>query len=428
MSKNSKIIITTVVILLLVGLTVFLFLYQNKKGETGVDIIKNSLPFGKSSGDVPGFTVEPLNDGDKFLTGKNEQSFLPKLFQIHKNAIAGASSFEQNADEDINEKETIVRYLERGVGHIFETNLSTTQQEKRISNVTRLKIYEALWGENGKSVIIRYLDNEDGKTIRSFLIKLTGDIFTEEIPGEVASPVKEPETEGVFLPENIKNLTMSNDLKKIFYIFDTGSVALGTVYNLETGNASQIFRSVFTEWLPQWPNKNTITLTTKPSSAVPGIIYFLNIMTEKVTKILGGINGLTTLTSPDGENVLYSESTRGGFTLNLYNTANQSKQKLPFVTLPEKCSWSNLNATTVYCAVPTIIPIGEYPDQWYQGLSLFSDQIWKIDINTFTTEIIITSSDMKNEEIDGINLNLSPKEDFLFFTNKKDFSFWGVRI
>jgi len=402
--------------------------YENNSGEAGIDIVKKALPFGKNTPDSTDLE-QPANDGNNngsgFVIDENGERILPKIFQLHKASIAGAYPLLRKTPN--NAENVFVRYLERGVGHIYETNLSTLK-EKRISNTTRLKIYEALWGESGDSVIIRYLDDKDEETIRSFLIKLGMISAEEQIPGEIVSQPKDIETEGLFLPENIKNMVISQDSKKVFYLIDTGNRVLGTIYDMESGKSRQIFRSPLTEWLPQWPDKNTITLTTKPSGEVPGFMYFLDVEKETESKMLGGISGLTTLTSPDENNILYSESGSGLFTLNIYKTEEKLVQTLPLITLPEKCVWSVLDTNIIYCAVPTAIPSDTYPDSWYQGLVSFSDEIWALDIITFSTELIASPTELAREEIDAINLSLDPKEEYLFFTNKKDLSLWRVRL
>jgi len=426
MKKSFKIIIFIITILIVI-IVAFLFFYQNKDGNSGVDIIRDALPFGKGAPETPGL-IPKLDRDDEVLTDRqDEENVIQRFFQIHEEPVAGAYLFEKprnGEDEDV-----IARYMERGVGHIFETDMSTAQEE-RISNTTRLKIYEAIWGSSGKSVIVRYLDDEDGETIRSFLIKLgefkdkKGFLEQEVLEQEVSN-----ETEGVFLPENIQEIAVSKDNdKKIFYLINRSGESIGTIYNIDTDKTMQIFRSVLTEWLTEWPNKNTITLTTKPSGDVAGVLYFLDTDTEKMTKVLGGINGLTALVSPDGKKVAYSESNSGTFTLNIYDVENKSSQQLPLTTLPEKCVWGRENTHVLYCAVPPKIPSGAYPDEWYQGLISFSDEIWMIDTETFTTNLLIKPPKAAGEEMDAIKLLLDPNEDFLLFTNKKDLSLWGLRL
>ncbi len=48
MRKKTKIIIIVFVLLIIISIVAFLFVYQNKDGNTGVDIVKNTFPFGKS--------------------------------------------------------------------------------------------------------------------------------------------------------------------------------------------------------------------------------------------------------------------------------------------------------------------------------------------------------------------------------------------
>lgn len=442
MSKKIRIIIA-ISIIIIIGILGFLFFYKNSGGKTGFDLAKDALPFGKGAQNDLGFTQTPTKDEGGFFSFNKDGIETPKLFQIHKESIAGAYPFikkitsktevgdtpNENSEPVVEKKEEVVfiRYMERGLGHIFETNIST-MKENRISNITRLKIYESVWGNDGKNVVIRYLDDVNNETIRSFLIKLSENTLTEEIPGEVVDISIEPKEEGLFLPENIKNITTSTDSKKVFYIIDTGDSAIGTIYNMESGNSTQILRSALTEWLIQWPNDNIITLTTKPSSNIPGFLYFLDTDTENMTKILGNINGLTTLVSPNGKKVLYSESVGGVITLNVYDIEKQSTEKLPLTTLPEKCIWGVNSITTIYCAIPTTISINSYPDQWYKGLISFSDEVWKINTETYTTEFIISPTDEIREDMDIINLSIDPNSEYLFFSNKKDLSLWGIKL
>ena len=294
-----------------------------------------------------------------------------------------------------------VRYTDRVTGHIFEVStLSTTQ--KRISNTTIPKIYEAIWLDEDSS-IIRYLD--DNHNIKSFYI----------------DSVESEEIEGVFLQDNMKEIIKAGE--SIFYLLTDNTGSRGIVSDYNGDNKTQIFESPLTEWLIQRPQEGTITFTTKPAYGVGGFMYFFDTTTGVMTKILDNINGLTTLTSSDKTKVLFSETSRNIFGLNIYNIKDDVVENLAVQTFPEKCVWSE-NSFVIYCGAPSSVQSGEYPDEWYQGIVSFSDIILKIDLEQEIIDIIISPE----EPIDIIKPALSPKEDYLYFINKKDLSLWGLEL
>ena len=92
-------------------------------------------------------------------------------------------------------------------------------------------------------------------------------------------------------------------------------------------------------------------------------------------------------------------------------------------TLPEKCVFSKTDENKIYCAVPISMPSAKYPDEWYQGLISFSDNLWQINVNTGIAKIIFYKSDF-----DITNLFTDKNENYLFFTNKKDSTLWSLQI
>ncbi|MBP7006570.1 MAG: hypothetical protein KBB16_00695, partial [Candidatus Pacebacteria bacterium] len=188
---------------------------------------------------------------------------------------------------------------------------------------------------------------------------------------------------------------------------------------------NQIFSSAFTEWLTEWPNQKIITLTTKPSSGIPGYMYFLD-STKKVTsRVLSDIKGLTTLTSPTGKFVLYGNDV---LEMSIVNVTSKNITNVPIKGLPEKCVWGK-NDLAIYCLAPGYVSNGKYPDIWYRGEISFSDQIWKFDSISGATEIILDPLTVEGgEDIDGIRLMLDTNENYLFFMNKKDSYLWEFKL
>ena len=314
---------------------------------------------------------------------------------------------------------TAIKYIDKATGNIYQTFLDKVE-ERKFSATIIPKVYEAYLANNkskkGMSVIMRYLKTDD-KTIETFL----GTLPVEVLGGDTESN----QIKGSFLPNDINDISISPDTTKIFYLLNVGNNVVGTILNLLDNKKIQVFDSPFTEWLSFWPNSNMITLTTKPSWNVPGHMYTINPGTKSFSRVLSDVNGLTTLTSPNGKLVLYGNN---NLTLSIYNMSTKTSIVLGARTLPEKCVWGS-GSDVVYCAVPKLINFGQYPDTWYQGEISFDDQIWKINVaNGNATMILDPILVPGGEDLDGIKLALDVSGKYLLFVNKKDSYLWKLDL
>lgn len=401
---SKKVLIFTIVVLVLLGGG---YWYYTQKGvfPGGQDL----FPGGSSAG--PTGEKEVPRDASTTETPTPENIQFPRLYQLHASPVSGIGFFE-TFDKKGTTTNITIRYIERGLGHIYETNLST-YGESRIINETRPRISEAFWGNNGKSVVIRFLDAKDTELIKTHVINIanTG----------TSTPETAFETEEIFLPDAIPFMAIADDrTNNLFYLEGERGVITDSQNTFDT----EIFNSKFTEWIPQYPNQKLITLTTRPSAEVPGHMFSIDPKTKAVTKIIGGINGLTTLTSRDGKYVLYSETVGKGFELFVYNTTTKTASPVLLSGLPEKCVWGTKNTATLYCAIPQTLPRATYPDQWYQGLVSFSDTLWKINAGNLETQRVVVPGTLGIQNLDITNLALASNEDYLIFIDKKTSSPW----
>src|SRR3989344_2973382 len=389
MSSNKKnlIIIFIAVLLVAIALGVAYYFFFMKDGEG--EPVPPTLPLG------PGGVLPPmpLVSTGTSTSGTEARVVIPRLRQITSEPVGGAGIFDiVNTDKT---KSTLIRYIQRADGNIFET-FTNTLTVNRISNKTIPKIYEAIWGNAGDVVITRQL-KDDNETIESFAAKLSGN--ASPAVGGAGSTVKE--LSGVYLPQKISALTISPDKSKMFYLYPTGS-GVGSIFaNADGGKKTLIFESPLSEWLAAFADNKTIVLTTKPTAGAKGFSYFLNTSNGNLSKILGGQNGLTILVSPDKKLALYS--------------------------LPEKCVWSK-GGENLYCAVPKVVPACAYPDCWYRGGIAFSDDIWKINTATGETNRLISPEAFAQKTLDVINPLLYESESFLLFMNKIDLTPWVLDI
>lgn len=165
---------------------------------------------------------------------------------------------------------------------------------------------------------------------------------------------------------------------RLFTLELVGEETIGKVLDLKTKKSRLVFNSRANQWLAHWPEKNVIALTNKPANQAAGYLYLLNLRNDGWQKILGGINGLTTLVSPNGQKILYGRNGNRGLELGLYDRLKNENVTLAVSTLPEKCVWSNDSATT-HCAAPRSLPRAIYPDDWLAGEIIFDDLLWQIN-------------------------------------------------
>ncbi|MFA5778019.1 MAG: hypothetical protein WC870_00805 [Candidatus Paceibacterota bacterium] len=449
MSKRNFILLIKVLILAVTIVLGFLYFTKpsSQTGEdtSGTNFIAQFNPFGTNKPATPPVVTPPAD-----ISGYQPEptsKIIVKLQKVSSMPIAGFTVFNKerlkeipvviptptNTDTPPSASSTTIkkitkptppptefmpalRYVDRATGNIYQT-FADKIAERKFSGTIIPKVYEALFGNKGQSVIMRYLKT-DGRTIITFV----GNLPKELLGGDTT---ESNEIKGSFLPENIKDMSLSSDTGSVFYLFNTGDSMVGTTLNLTTNKKVQIFDSPFTEWLSSWPNSKIITLTTKPSFSVPGYMYTIDPNTKNLIKTIDEVPGLTTLPSPNGKLVLYSNNT---LSLNLFHTDTKTNDLFGVKTLPEKCIWGKAN-DVVYCSVPKYISGGQYPDTWYQGETSFSDQIWKIDIKTRNATIIADLATITGgEEIDGIKLMLDEGENYLFFVNKKDSFLWKLQL
>lgn len=419
---NRKTLIVALIAIILIGLGGYFYFLKKPPVVTPAVV---EFPGGSRPGTgVIGGTQESTTEAGGGVFTPGASTPLPRLYELHRAPVAGAG-FIETKDKKGFVTSVATRYLERGLGHVYETPLATLA-ESRIVNETRSRISEALWGNGGKSVVVRFVDDKEGGVIKTRIVNI-GASAISFARGTSTQNISDGflKTEELFLPDYIPFMATSEDgADKLFYL--EGGV--GSTANFKDTSISKVFNSAFTEWLPQFPSQKLITLTSRPSAQVPGHMFFLNPSTKSVTKVLGNINGLTTLTSHDGKFVLFSETKGSAPELSLYDTAKKESNLLYLQTLPEKCVWGFKKTTLAYCAVPQTLPNATYPDQWYQGLVSFSDAIWEINTATFNTRKIMTPSDFRAPALDMINLALSSDDAYLLFMNKISGTPWVYGI
>ncbi len=404
MSKKTLTITAGILVLLLVLFLGYYFFFrtvsvdQNGNPTTGFSL----FPLGNGNAGAPN------TNGNGTTTGQpqiNQNNPLAKLRKLSSEPVSGAGTLDFKAG-------TVVRYIERGTGHIFEVELFSANQN-RISNTTLPLAYDALWGNKNNSLIARYL-KEDNQSVDTFSLTLKS-----------ISTSTENAVSAIALPSGISDVSVFGS--SVFYLQQSPNSSSGVITSFTGTSKKQIWSSPIKDLNSQYVSANIVALTTKPAQNLPGFLYFVNTTSGQVRKVLSDVPGLSTLASPDGTKVLYIEQ-GNGMKMSLRDIATRANTPMTPSTFPEKCVWSIKNRTVVYCAVPRETLGGSSLTLWYQGFVSFTDDIWKYDTKNNTSSVIESLLDDSGEAIDVVKPILSENEQYLVFINKRDNALWSLDL
>jgi hypothetical protein len=416
--KKALYIITTIVILALIAAGIYYWFFYSKvppqnPDENIIDTGFKPIGNGNLSG---GNGNQTGSEGNVDNTSNNQNSEnsvykLPKLRQISSAPVAGYVA-------STTASSSLVRFIDRGTGHIYEAD-NLSDKVVKISNTTLPKIYEAYSNKNGTNFILRYLKN-DSDVVSNFYAELrkTG-TSTTETPFEI---------KGKFISPDIKQIVISPAGDKVFTWNIENSSGVGYISAFDEKTKVKVSDFPFTQVNIDWPENNTLIVSTKPSAFSSSYIYSIDAKNGSYKSISSGVKGLSGRVSRDGLNMLSSFKNNDSFITSVLNIKNGSSQELIFKTLSDKCIWSNIKKDELFCAVPTEIPDAIYPDDWYKGKISFIDQIWHVNTTTGEVRLLANLTQLSNKGIDAMNLTLDQKENTLYFINKEDLNLWALDL
>ena len=422
--RKSTFIIIIIIILALIGFGMYWFFYTNtpSTGNTTSSDTNSFLgsiwPFGRgtvSPTTAPQSTNKPTNNNTGTSTNPNTTKVqkMPKLRQLSNTPVSGMSASSTASS-------TIVRFVDRGTGHIFQAN-DLNMAINEISNTTLPKIYESYWDKSLTVSVLRYL-NDTTNIITSFYSEI------RKTATSTSSSTTPFEIKGKYMSPNIDQIAVSPTKDKIFTWNIENGNGVGYISSFDESKKVKIIDTPMTQVNIDWPENSTVTITTKGTAVASGYAYSIDTKTGEMLKLLGNIRGLSIRMSNDGKQVLYSIGGNGILT-SLLNVKNRNSSDVIFRTLADKCVWSILRKDEVYCAVPTEIPTNNiYPDDWYKGTVSFVDKIWHLNTTIGEVHLMGDLLALSNQLIDAEQLTLDPKDNFLYFINKRDLTLWVLDL
>ena len=300
----------------------------------------------------------------------------------------------------LNREENKILFYKKEGGNLLSTDFHGAHQEK-VSKITVVGLDDAVWAKTRDRAALFYLDQE---TMKSFV-----QIGTSSV---------------TVLPQDITSLSWSPDGKLIAYTVLKDNQLDLTIIESSGKNAKTVFRTPLRDSRIQWASVDTISFLTAPSGLAEGFLFAFSRAKGSFKKLLGPYFGLTTLWSPDSAQALISTTKRGGkeLKLSLYTAVSGKLTDLPLHTLPEKCVWATLKE--IYCAEPRNKAANiVWPDDYYRGEILTSDQIIRFDLERNESETIF------NEGVfDITNPILTKTADYLFFIDGTGGMLWRLKL
>jgi hypothetical protein len=409
MRKRTLIIVASsiVIIGLLVGGYIFFF-------SSSAELTVTDDPFGGLEGDLAG-GLEEMDQGAG-------TEVAPRFLRISDRPVAeGAVAFTFVATTTVTVEtasgtpelaettttDTEIRFIDRASGNIYRFR-AHERSLVRITNKTLPGVQQASWLPDGSVAYARFLQDVSGtEQVATYVLPATGE-------GQG----------GFFLEQGLAQATVTGS-STLFTLLSGTTGSVGSVSRSDGTNARTLFTSPLASLLVR-PARENFFAYTKASFALDGYAFQINATSGGFSRILGPARGLSVLPSPDGSRVLYSYLDRGTIRLAVFDMTSRSSTALPVATLTEKCAWVS-DGSGVYCGVPTSLSQG-LPDFWYQGAAVFTDRIWRIDMQERLATLVVDPRAVADVSIDAVALTTDPAEDVLVFTDKHTGTLWSYDL
>jgi hypothetical protein len=431
MKKKTAFLIMTIVLIISAFVVLFFMFFEIDQEQN--DFENRNDGIGQFFPTLPE-NQNNLEEENIINTKENFKSYnsIPKLRQIFKNPTAGhiifdkestiVTAVEEEDGENIEVVENTVnshfRFVERSTGHIYETT-NKTLDLKRMSNTSFPQIQQAFFSPNGENIILQSLE---GGVIRTYVAKMI------EPEGEEENLVGS--LEGLFLPINSKNITVLDNNRFIysFLMEDPQYLAINLIRESTFTNPRESINIFSTplEAITLLAYDNFVNILTNPSSLFAGQYYRVR-PNNVLEKIIGDKAGLNVLENE--KYLVYSETDLINFPTRYVRKDTGEIKTLNLNTLPkDKCVFSTTSSDILYCAVPYLAERDTYPDIWYLGLTSFVDLVYKINLDTEQSTILLGEEIAETNKFDIVNIIISPEENYLNFINKKDLTLWSLDI
>ena len=421
--KNNKkifglIFLGLFIVILLFGIMLFI---SSKTVDPEESATFPDTSEGRDIGDTQTDLFGPA-DADRWVPDETGQLPAPLFRAITEIPVSSAVAFEKAQNTTLT---PFVRYIALNNGHVFETPLDVVAPEDKLSIENIHRIGDTLWSKNGNTFITRYYGDDKNTVIHSRLGIFIQGSSTDLVDNAINSYF---ELDDAQLDEQVISATFSPDGTRIFYLTKTAEGVSGYIRSIKSGGQKLVWESVFRNLTVSWENPNTIIIYKNPSSVSEGIVWALDAHSLEYSPILGKEYALAAKMSPDGEHILYSlqEKKNAVFSLRVLDMETGNVTILPIEGMVDKCTWGS--AQYIYCAVSKNSRSGDFLEKWYMGIEHTNDVLWRIDVRNGNIKKLLDPEEETGEPFDIVNLDVSPKEDYIVFISRVNRALWALEL
>jgi len=299
----------------------------------------------------------------------------------------------------VNKEENRVLFYKKDGGDLFSIDFAGQNQEK-VSNITVLGLFEAVWSRDKDRAAVFYLD---GETIKGFL----------QIGSSTAS-----------LPQGIKSFVWSPDGKSIVYAVERSEKTDIILADANGRNPKITYTTPLRDAKLSWPTQDRIILETAPSGIAEGFLFAYTRSSGVFSRIIGPIFGLVSLWSPNGSQIASSITNNEGKNpkILIFDASGKLTFETTAATISQKCAWAD--EKELFCAIPQNSLSGYIlPDDYLRGELNTSDRLMSINLGSGDVKELLDSGGL-----DISDIGITKKKDYVFFINRFNGTLWSLKL
>lgn len=236
------------------------------------------------------------------------------------------------------------------------------------------------------------------------------------------------------LKPEMSRVVWDNTGSKIFYQYTDPKTGMRSI-NIASpdGKDWKSITSIGTKdsFLAPVPGSVLLSFWQRPSAREKGSLSAIPLIGGDTKTLLSDRLGADFLWSPSGEKVLMSTTDPAHPEKSVLALMNSSGGELRVLenasSFIGKATWSK-NGRTVYYALPGSLPESAVlPNDYYEKNLHSQDSFWRMDVENNKAERLVDLKDL-TEAYDASGLFLSPKEDALYFIERKNLKLYRIEL